>query len=70
MVTLCSLAHNPRTNTRMPNAQNSLNILLKLFEASPLASTEALLESTEETKVAWCYILGIRRIRHSCELFY
>jgi hypothetical protein len=41
----------------------------KFFEASPLASIEAFLNDIEEIKITRCYIRGIRRMKHSCELF-
>jgi hypothetical protein len=49
--------------------QNSLNILLELFETSPMTSTEALLDDIEKIKVTWYYIRGIRQIRHFYDLF-
>jgi hypothetical protein len=51
----------------MDRVQNSLNIPLTLFEASLLASTEALLNGIEETEVTWCYIRAIGRMKHFCE---
>jgi hypothetical protein len=41
----------------------------KLLEASPLISTEALLDDTEEIEITWCYIRGIWLMKYSCELF-
>jgi hypothetical protein len=49
--------------------QNSLNVLLKLLEASLLASTEALLDGREKIEIIWCHIRGIERMRHSCKSF-
>jgi riboflavin synthase len=42
---------------------------LKFLKASPLASTEALFDSTEETEVIRYYIQGIKQMKHSCKHF-